>query len=73
MELALRQREADSFCRQPFIVWGDATVDQTVTVFDDVPLAGVNPAAYTWISAPTEPGTHDVVGYIDSYQFLVLP
>ena len=58
---------------EPFIVGVDATADQTVTVLDDVPLAGVNPAAYTWVSALTEPGTRDIVGYVDSYQFRVVP
>jgi len=47
--------------------------DEMITVFMDVPLAGVAPGTYTWFTGFTEPGTVQVIGDISIFSFTVSP
>ncbi|HEX9638520.1 MAG TPA: hypothetical protein VGB99_13360, partial [Acidobacteriota bacterium] len=57
----------------PFEADKTVSADEMITVYSDVPLAGVAPGTYTWFTGFTEPGTVQVIGDISIFPFTISP
>jgi hypothetical protein len=57
----------------PYQAAKTVSADEMITVYMDVPLAGVAPGSYTWFTGFTEPGTVQVIGDISIFSFTVSP